>query len=230
MAKGVWFDTKNDFEPSGKYQMPTLKKSEIGDLSGINWIPYTSVTGFKGDKSTTGVHFFIYDQGFENIWGDILKLERLEGFAVVATPDFSTYTDMPLAFQIWNRFRSQYIGCVMQQLFGFPVIPTLCWSTPESFDYTFDGIPKGSVCITSSMGINKFDHEICDNHRSGLKEAIKRIEPEKIWVYGNYRDFFPKYNYGDIEPFWKEMAERRIARDARIAEVFPKSSSVFELD
>lgn len=230
MAIGVEFDPKNCFPMTGKYNIPVLRKHDIDDLSSIRWIPYTSVTGYRGDKSKTGVHFFIYDQGFENIWSDPYRLDRLVGFSAVTTPDFSTYTDMPIAFQIWNRFRSQYIGCFMQEIYDLTVIPTLCWSTSESFEYTFDGIPEGSTCITNSLGIAVNDHGVCDNHRAGLKEAIRRIHPKQIWVYGGARPFYPKYVYGNIDPFWKEMAGRRIARDERIAKRFPKNSSVFELN
>jgi hypothetical protein len=229
VAVGVEFDAKNCFPTTGRYDIPVLKKQDTGDLSLLRWIPYTSVTGYKGDRTRTGVHFFIYDQGFENIWHDPYRLDRLVGFSVVTTPDFSTYTDMPLAFQIWNRFRSQYIGCFMQEIYDLTVIPTLCWSTPKSFEFTFDGIPEDSVCITNSLGIMLNDHVVCDYHRLGLKEAIKRVHPEKILVYGGARKFYPKYSYLNIDPFWKEMAGRRIVRDERISKRFPKDKTVFEL-
>ena len=188
--------------------MPLLEKCSI-NISGIReWLPFNVARSYKESRKLTGVHFFIYDEGFSACWSNKDILEKISDFTVVATPDFSTYTDMPLAHQVWQRFRSQYIGAWMQQVLGYQVIPTLCWSTEDSFEFTFDGIPKGSVCITNSMGINIHDHRVCHLHRSGLKEAIRRIEPKKILVYGGAKDFYPQYDYVDIKPFWKGMVAR----------------------
>jgi hypothetical protein len=230
MAKGSEFKPRTEFVCVGDYDIPLLEKQDIGVTTGLRWIPYTSSGSYPGDRSKAAVHFFIYDAGFENIWDNPIKLKKLKDYAYVTTPDFSTYTDMPLAFQIWNRFRSHWIGCYMQRTFKLKVIPTLCWSTRESFKFTFDGIPEGSVCIANSMGIKKTDHFICDNHRSGLREAIAQLEPERILVYGGKKEFYPFYTYEDIEPFCREMSVRKKLWDARVSRSFPKDKTIFELD
>ena len=48
-----------------------------------------------------------------------------------------------------------------------------------------------------------------ERHREGLKEAIRRIKPKKIWIYGGPKEFYPDYDYGYIEPFYVSMAKRR---------------------
>jgi hypothetical protein len=230
MAKGIEFNPRNDFLGVGDYDIPMLEPNDIGETKHLRWIPYTSAGSFRGDKSRTAVHFFIYDKGFENIWDLPIKLARLKGFALVATPDFSCYTDMPIAFQIWNRFRSHWIGCYMQQTLKLKVIPTLCWSTPDTYSFMFDGIPFGSPCIMSSVGYQVKRHNIYNLHLSGLREAINVIHPEKILVYGTSKEFYTKYEYEDITPFCHEMLGRKKIWDARIAKSFPKGQGVYELD
>ena len=203
----AYFDVLNHFDSFGKYGMPQLAPCTL-NLELVKWIPWNQAKSYPENKSNTGVHFFQYDQAFAGVWNDKGMLHRLIDFTCAATPDFSVYTDMPLAFQVWQRFRSQYLGCYMQQVMGLPVVATLCWSTEDSFEFTFDGIPKGTVCITNSLGIFQNDHKTCNLHRAGLKEAIKRIEPKKIWVYGGPKPFYPDYEYGYIEPFYVSMKRR----------------------
>jgi hypothetical protein len=232
MAKGIEFNPRNEFSVVGDYDIPMLDRQEIGDTKHLRWIPYTSALSFGGDKSRTGVHFFIYDKGFENIWNAPWKLRRLQGFRYVTTPDFSTYTDMPIAFQIWNCFRAQWIGCFMQRQLKLTVIPTLRWSTEDSYKFCFDGIPLGTVCAMNSVGkgLGVADRKVFLGHRASLKVAVKRLEPERILVYSGVKEMYPPYNYEDIESFSIGMNHRKKAWDARLAKSFPKGQTVFELD
>jgi hypothetical protein len=229
MAKGSEFNPRKEFPVTGDYDIPMLEAQDIGETKHLRWIPYTSAGSFGGDRSRTGVHFFIYDKGFENIWETPIKLARLTGYACVATPDFSCYTDMPLAFQIWNRFRSHWIGCYMQQTLKLKVIPTLCWSTPNTYSFMFDGIPMGMPCIANSVGIGIKDREVYNKHLDGLRTAIAVVQPERILVYGEAKKLYPKYNYENITPFCREMSGRKKIWDARIAKSFPKGQGVYEL-
>lgn len=188
--------------------MPELMLCNV-PLEYVKWAPVNLAGAYKQDRHAMGIHFFCHDRRFEGMWNDKNKLLALADFYCAATPDFSVYTDMPLAFQVWQRFRSQYLGAYMQNCFGMNVIPTLCWSTEDSFEFTFDGIPKGSTVVTNSLGIYQNEHQICSLHRAGLKEAIRRIEPKKIWVYGGAKKFYPDYDYGYIEPFYISMVKRR---------------------
>ena len=69
------------------------------------------------------------------------KIERLKEFNAVLSPDFSMYTEMPVALQLYNCFRNRWVGAYLQQN-GITVIPTVRWGNLESFNFCFDGIEK----------------------------------------------------------------------------------------
>lgn len=52
-------------------------------------------------------------------------------------PDFSTYTDYPYAFQIWNLYRKCWLAAYWQQIYDLKVIPVLSWSDEKSYDFCF---------------------------------------------------------------------------------------------
>jgi hypothetical protein len=61
-----------------------------------------------------------------------------------ADPDFSLYPDWPIAAQLWNTYRSRWLGRYWQQG-GLPVIPTVNWSDQRSFPFCVDGIETGQL-------------------------------------------------------------------------------------
>ena len=89
--------------------------------------------------------------------------------------------------KIWNTYRSRMIGQIMQDN-GIIVIPTLSWAEPETFDFCFDGIEPGGVVSVSTVGVvrNKDSYDIwC----KGMQEAIDRLHPTEIVLYGSVVDF-----------------------------------------
>ena len=64
------------------------------------WIGFNEVNTYKGKCTQTGVHFFLDDYQFERIWQrPTVYTRKLSKFKVIASPDFSLYTD-PKAMQI----------------------------------------------------------------------------------------------------------------------------------
>lgn len=128
------------------------------------------------------VHFYIDDYQFERIWNFPQKyLEILRKFAGVITPDFSLYTDMPKAQQIWNDYRNKLIGYFLQS-HKINIIPNVSWSDSESFDFCFEGLPRNSVVSISTNGtMNKISKQY---FLAGYKEMIQRLQPTKVLVYG----------------------------------------------
>ena len=64
----------------------------------------------------------------------------------------------------------------------------------KTYNFCFDGIPKGSVVSISTIGVKR-DDEAYQIWENGVKEMIKRIQPSTILVYGGKLDF----DYGDIQ-------------------------------
>ena len=125
------YDSSNT---SGYFQIPKLDATDWvpEDLIGFNYV-------LNKPDYTKGVHFFLDDYQFERVWNRPDNyVDKLSKFDCVLTPDFSLYTDFPLAMQIWNTYRSRLIGRYWQDC-GVTVIPTVSWSTHESYNFCFDG-------------------------------------------------------------------------------------------
>lgn len=79
----------------GKYDIPQIEPVKAypqGEFIPVNY-HYTA----KDTKSKI-VHFFVDDYQFIRYWNTPDKyIPKLSQFAAVCAPDFSTYTDMPLA-------------------------------------------------------------------------------------------------------------------------------------
>ena len=166
----------------GKYGIPTLEAVTFyGDTS---FIPFNYAASCKKERESKGVHFFVDDYQFQRLWNDPDRyMPMLQQFQYVLTPDFSLYTDFPMALQIYNHYRKHWIGAYMQ-MYGIDVIPTIAWSAPDSYEWCFDGEPVGGVVAVSSVGTqnSKAKREL---FIQGYREMVRRLQPETIIFYGN---------------------------------------------
>lgn len=191
-------------ESVGKYKIPVIKPDNISDT---DFIGFNFAKSAK-DKAEKGVHFFVDDYQFTRLWqrpNDYINL--LSQFRCVLTCDFSLYTDFPLALQIYNHYRKHWLGAYWQEQ-GLKVIPTICWSDEESFEWCFDGEPKHSTIAVSSIGTqnNKRAKEM---FLKGYKEMMKRLEPERIIFYGNVPEEC-RENIVRIKAFQDKFREARV--------------------
>ena len=133
-------------------------------------------------------HFYYDDYKFVSAWREPDKyIERLRQFKAVVAPDFSLYTDFPIALQILSCYRRQWCGAYWQSL-GIDVIPDVVWGTKDSFSFCFDGIPKHSTVAVSTVGVKRdkdWNNEIDTLFRDGYNEMLKRLEPTTILFYGD---------------------------------------------
>lgn len=149
------------------------------NLIGFNYAKSTP----NKEKCGKGCHFFIDDYQFERVWTSPARyLDVLRGFDFVLTPDFSLYMDMPLPMMAWNHYRSQALGLYWQRE-GLKVVPTLSWASPESYAFCFEGVPRRSTVAVSTVGV-KGDESALAVWRDGMDEAIKRLKPKRVLLYG----------------------------------------------
>ena len=124
------------------------------ELQGFNYAKTTKAA----DKADLGCHFFIDDYQFERLWQRPAHyLDVLRPYQCVLTPDFSLYMDMPDAMQQWNRYRS--------------------------YKFCFKGIPRHSTVATSTVGVAR-DKEAQEVWNDGMREAMRRLEPSRVLLYG----------------------------------------------
>jgi hypothetical protein len=166
---------KMNYLSDNEYGIPTIRKQDIN----INkFIPF-------GNKTYDGTaHFFLDDFKFERVWNTPKKyLNVLKQYEGVCSPDFSLYTDYPIALQIYNVYRNRALGKYWQRN-GIKVIPTIGWSTPESYDFCFLGIEPRSTVVISSLGILR-DKEAIELFIMGFDEMKEQIKPDHIHFYGD---------------------------------------------
>ena len=169
------FDCARDGFPP----LPPVEMDGPRDLQGFNYAKTTKAA----DKADLGCHFFIDDYQFERLWQRPgAYLDVLKPYKCVLTPDFSLYMDMPDAMQQWNRYRSAALGWYWAQQ-GITVVPTLSWAQPSSYRFCFNGIPKHSTVATSTVGVAR-DKDAQKVWHEGMREAMKRLEPSRVLLYG----------------------------------------------
>ena len=139
---------KGCFLTAGEYNIPILAPVEYRQCE---WVGFNYASSVK-DRRGKGIHFFLEDYQFTRLWGNIdYYVPMLSSYDSIMTPDFSLYTDFPIALQIYNHYRKHWIGAYLQQM-GCHVVPTICWSDRESFRWCFDGEPTQGVVAVSSVG------------------------------------------------------------------------------
>ena len=182
------YDSYNlkEFDPertAGRFQLPVLKRCSFvpSSLIGFNYVLNTK-------DRTKGVHFFIDDYQFERVWNEpMVYISKITEFPCMCTPDFSLYTDMPLAMKIWNVYRSRLIGQIAAD-YGIEVIPTLQWAGEDTLDWVFEGIePDGTVAV-STVGVMR-DREAFTLWKNGMARALQEVRPKTVILYGTDVDF-----------------------------------------
>ena len=150
------------------------------------WISFNFMRG-DTEPEKHGLHFFIDDYQFIRLWDNPeAYTEKLRRYQAVCTPDFSLYTDFPLAVQQFNHFRKHWLGAYWQ-MHGLQVIPTICWSDTASFDWCFDGEPKNSCVAVSSVGTQNKE-ATRKGFLAGYRAMMERLTPTHIIFYGDVPD------------------------------------------
>ena len=189
----------------GRYNMPILRP--------VDYIP-SRMIGFNYAKTSTDyestLHFYIDDYQFERIWNSpSVYLPIMAKFEACLTPNFSIYLDYPEAAKIWNTWRGRLLGQVMQD-YGITTIPIVYWSTESSYDWAFDGLPEHStLSINDFNRVNKESRELWDN---GVRELIKRKQPERILLFGTTKEQKCDFDFGDIEVIYYQNETYRRMR------------------
>ena len=199
-------NTEYLFEITNNYGIPNiLPEKEIPkDL-----IMYgTEVRRSYAQTRGKTVHFFLDDYKFEPLWNKPIKtLQPILNIGSALSPDFSLYTDYPMALQIYNVYRNRWLGRFWQEN-GVKVIPTIAWSDKRSFDFCFSGVPKHNPVAIGTVGIN--NKEARKLFQEGYEKMLEVLEPSHLIVYGetepvNFAEYFGENVY-KYESYW---AKRR---------------------
>lgn len=139
---------------------------------------------YRHPQKNDAIHFFLDDFRFECVWNRPTHYAQWYSGGIVLSPDFSVNYDYNPIVQMWNHYRSQWLGAYMNSM-GAYVIPTVTWSTPETFDFCFDGIHGGIVAI-GSHGIHQVENII--NFSEGVSAMISQVHPSTILCAGKFNN------------------------------------------
>lgn len=195
------------FETDNKYGFPIVSTSK--EFSAEDLIPFHTCKAMRKEDLNKAVHFFLDDYKFEQIWTrprDFINLFQFYGNIV--SPTFSIWSNQPYALNVFNMYRSRWCTRFFQE-FGINVLVDVRWSDEKSYDFAFSGIEKNTPVIVNTVGTKYLDNR--KMFRDGFYEMLKVLEPNKLYVYGEYLPVdFNKY-FDDViyfESFWKKQRDK----------------------
>jgi len=164
------------------YGIPLLEHTPLTRIPA--WLaPYRQRIRANEPLDDGAVHYFLDDYRFETVWKRPIKaLEALAAYQTILTPDFSLYREWPLMLQLWNTYRNRWCGRFWQEQ-GFSVIPTISWSTAESYPFCFLGVPRHSVVAVGTVGTGQ-EPLARQLFIDGFRQMVARVQPTAVLSYG----------------------------------------------
>lgn len=186
--------------------MPIIKDQHIS-ADEIDLMCFTKAKKEDYENTYKTIHFFTYDWLFDNVYDNAEKaVSKLKQYYALLTPDFSTYSTMPLILQAYSTFKNRWCGAFWQSI-GLKVIPTIEWAEEPSYEFCFDGIEKGSTvtvatyCRYDTVGFIK-----------GYNKMLEVIKPKTIICYGEpIQGMTGNVKY--INPFDYEDIIKKLGKD-----------------
>lgn len=192
------------FHGVGYYDIPQIEP--VTEYPDGEFIPMNYANKEKNPAEKI-IHCFVHDYQFSRYWNRPDNyIQRLSQFRAVCSPDFSTYTDMPLAMQIYNHYRKHWIAAYWQR-HGITVYPSISWSDERSFEWCFDGEPRRSVVVISSVG-TQADKKSKRLFIRGYEEMMDRLKPLCVICYGRVPKECGQKIIG-IPPYYDVIVNRR---------------------
>ena len=171
---------RNSFQFAGRWELPLIKKQNLS-LEHVSLVACSDTRmNDRPENRNKGVHFFVDDYRFNGIYEHPEKsLSKFSQYAFLLSPDFSTYSDMHLWKQLENVAKNRWCGAYWQSQ-GLTVIPTISWSTSQSFNFCFDGVERNSIVAIGMIG--------CKRNRLGFMRGyiamLEKLNPSAVLCFG----------------------------------------------
>ena len=131
------------------------------------------------EKEGLAWHLFLDDYRIERAWSRPTEsLRRAQILGAAIGPDFSLYTDWPLAMNLWNIYRAAWV-CRWWQINGIQVVPSVSWAGPETYSFAWNHIPSAATVAVSTVGVRELE-----NFRRGLNTMLDSVRPILLLWYG----------------------------------------------
>lgn len=194
---------RSSFETDGRWGIPVVRRQDP-PRGAISLLACSDMRkGDVADNTWRGVHHFVDDPRFESLYDNYeRRLGTYSQYAFVLTPDYSLYSEMSPWMQLANVGRSRWVGAYWQSR-GLTVYPSVSWGTPQTFEFCFAGIERGSTVFVGTVGSRRERRLFLQ----GYWEMLRAVEPEAVVCFG---EPFPEMR--EVTAVVDYRASRRVAR------------------
>ena len=143
-----------------------------------------STSGMR-DASRIILSFYCFDDYFDDWWFATAKhMTRAmnAGIKYAVTPNFTVSTEMPGAMNLYNLYRSRYIGRYFQEI-GIPVILDLEYYEPL-LDVWLATAPKHVPWASMQVQTRGKNEETPAQMQKYMRTIMEAVKPENIIIYG----------------------------------------------
>lgn len=159
----------------------------LPDLPAVDCVPVRLIafSDSRGSPEPGVVHFFLDDYRFETVWTSPFRsLARLQRLGQVLSPDFSLWPQMPLAMQLWQVYRSRWMGAFWTMA-GLTVIPTVQWAAGGGGE---PGVQPAGAAAALDAGAEPdgLQGAGAGGIRAGLELVLEELKPERLLVCGRH--------------------------------------------
>ena len=188
------------YRANNRWQLPDLLPQPEGLVIPTNLTAYAYRQNIPSHEQAL-LHFHIDDYRFQIVWNrpqtGLATIQRQHAWAI-CSPDFSLWAHTPQAEQIWNIYRARWCARYWQEA-GLLIIPTVNWSTPDSWEFCFAGIPQGQIVTLRTP--KRFTSQHWKYFFAGYEEMTSVLAPRLILWFSDripYRcliDSIPKIQF-----------------------------------
>ena len=192
-----------------RYGIPKVKAVRFKDISSAKFLGFNYCTSPNSmqEKHNHFIHFYLPDHYIERVWDNLDHYEAVfSAYRGIVQPDFSLYTNMPLAMQIWQHYRRNWVAQWYQNK-GLTVIPAPTWGTEDTFGWCFEGMPKKSCLAVSTIGCMQNSENKLLLYK-GIPAMIEHLKPVQLILYGAIDDGIREMIYGI--PYVHLESEQRV--------------------
>ena len=183
----------------GHYDFPAIADKEITLPKYI--VPFSERGRIKDEvKKDVALHFYISDIDFlEFLNYPEEYLDEIKKFGGIISLDLTIYTNMVLVQQLYRCFLNGVYTFFFQK-HGINVVPNVSWGKPATFEFCFDGLPRGSTYAISTYE-SLDDEESCQAFKEALGKILETLTPKLMLVYGKMPDSI----FADYAKNWKSL-------------------------
>lgn len=171
-----------DLRVDNQTKVPIIEGYHVADLP-ARMIAFSEAMSASQTDFDAIVHFYVSDDRFMRLFREPEKyVPKLKQFKYVLSPDMSQFVEMPSYSRFANNCHNKAMAQYLQRQ-GVKIIANVTWSLPDSYEYCFAGIPKGTTIAINSNGVNASSDSKYLWYR-GYEEALRQLQPTRIIRYG----------------------------------------------